>query len=972
MRCPYKGLLPFSEEDQEFFAGRAKEVDLVISNLYASRLTILYGESGVGKTSLIIAGVLPELEKAEHRVTAIFFREWQAPDFELNLRQEILRSLLKTINRLRQQGDPQAPALMFDSFLETFRSGLKLESIEQLYALRLDEFIKQCSQAFYGRLFFIFDQFEEYIYYHPLNQDGKRFDEQLAAAINDRSVPAGFLLSLREDGLGKLDRLRGGIPDLLGNVIRLEHLDEDGAEEAIRKPLRIFNKDSPVEVDVTDDFMEALLKQADADRLEFDEPVDGAEGELPRSDRGVRYRALALQAVLTRLWDRYVVPNLARGKENSGTIHISRAALKHVAQSKGKNGSKGRSEEEVRAIVRTYFDEQLAQLDNDTQRDAAEILPHMVRAGGQKKAQLVQTLTRLSGVSRENVQATLDKLRAEPLNLVKEVPSSAGPLYELHHDVMAFAVQDWSVRKQRELRERHQRRNWALAGLVLLGLLLLGGFLLWTHLSRQEMKMREKLAIVDKQLAIAERQLGKIANYIGISEDPLIGKAGLLAAIDLYAWLKKQGIPISEGLLIALYLAPEQRDKSTPLGADQARQRQSDIAKLIPALTIPEGRLTLTIEEKNTPVLFNRGDGKIQPLSQLDSPIIQIGFSENSTRVGVACQDGSSVIWEIGNPSQSTKTNQPLPTALGLNNVNEESRQKLLKSSSEQNLWQAGYTALGQEWLLRALSAVTRSPDEYPDYYKLRHDTGKMLTQTLHEALQLAGANKVEEAISLLSEELSRLGFESEGEAGTDTRKRLRNVLVSSALYRVMEEFQNLRLRMDSAPSGDLKTSAAMRAPMSRIATDVEPRYEKLVITLDPSLKSKIDAQKEIHRGNVLASLGDEEGAIKAYQNAKQLDSALENLKPEEQATRFARGPGPGSTGREMAIQKIVSGNEAARRGELDKAISFYREAIVLDPQLGRSLDPEAEARKWSAKQSGAINMSTQGQTPQESTQIKK
>jgi hypothetical protein len=42
MRCPYKGLVPFSEEDQEFFAGRAKEIDLVVSNLYASSLTILW------------------------------------------------------------------------------------------------------------------------------------------------------------------------------------------------------------------------------------------------------------------------------------------------------------------------------------------------------------------------------------------------------------------------------------------------------------------------------------------------------------------------------------------------------------------------------------------------------------------------------------------------------------------------------------------------------------------------------------------------------------------------------------------------------------------------------------------------------------------------------------------------------------------------------------------------------------------
>jgi tetratricopeptide (TPR) repeat protein len=945
-------LVPFSEEDQEFFAGRAKEIELVISNLYASPLTILYGESGVGKTSLIVAGVLPELEKDEHRVAAILFREWQSPDFELKLRREILNSLLKTINRLRQQSDPHSPPLLFDSFLETFRLGLKLDTVEQLYVLRLDEFIKQCSQAFYGRLFFIFDQFEEYIYYHPLSEDGKQFDEQLAAAINDRSVPAGFLLSLREDGLGKLDRLRGGIPDLLGNVIRLEHLDQTGAEEAIRKPLRIFNRNSPVKVEVTDDFTATLLSQADADRLEWDEAADSTEGELPRSDRGVRYRALALQAVLTRLWDGYVAPQLDRTNRNNGSIHISEAALKQVAQRIGKNGHKRDKEDEVRSIVRTYFDERLARLDKKNQKNAAEILPHMVRAGGQKKAQLVKTLARASGISEEEVQATIDKLRAEPLNLVREVPSKAGPLYELHHDVMAFAVQDWSLRKQRQIRERRQRWIWVGGAALLFAVLSIVAWGVWNHLSTQQMETREQMAVV-------ENQLGKIANYIGISGDPLIGKAGLLAVIDLYSWSKKQGIPISEGMLIALYLAPERRDKSAPLSPEEAEQRRSDVARQIPTLTAPSGRLTLAIEEKNTPVLLNRDSGTVESLSRLDSPVVQIGFSENSTRVGVGCQDGSSVVWEIGNPRKSTKANQPLEAVLGLDAVDQESRQKLLKVSSEQNLWQAGYTALGQEWLLRALSAVTRSSEDYPSDYTLRGDTGRKLTQTLNEALGLAEENKVEEALSLLSQELTELGFKTGGETKDRTRGQIKDVLISSALYRLMEEFDELRKLLETGRGADLEP-------------DFDPRHEKLVLALDPERKNTIEAQKEIHRGNVLASRLDEKGAIKAYQKAKELDPALEKLKPEEQAKRFARSLGPARGARDAAIQKINLGNEAAQRGELDRAIALYREAIALDQQLARSLEPESEARKWNERRNAPASTPSQEQSSRESTQIRK
>src|SRR5438874_5797946 len=60
---PYKGLIPYSEGDAEFFFGRDEERDVAIANLMASRLTLLFGESGVGKSSLLRAGVATELRR---------------------------------------------------------------------------------------------------------------------------------------------------------------------------------------------------------------------------------------------------------------------------------------------------------------------------------------------------------------------------------------------------------------------------------------------------------------------------------------------------------------------------------------------------------------------------------------------------------------------------------------------------------------------------------------------------------------------------------------------------------------------------------------------------------------------------------------------------------------------------------------------------------------------------------------------
>src|SRR3954467_2138361 len=60
---PYKGLAPFddTELDAQLFFGRERERDLVVANVLANRLTVLYGPSGVGKSSLLRAGVAQRL-----------------------------------------------------------------------------------------------------------------------------------------------------------------------------------------------------------------------------------------------------------------------------------------------------------------------------------------------------------------------------------------------------------------------------------------------------------------------------------------------------------------------------------------------------------------------------------------------------------------------------------------------------------------------------------------------------------------------------------------------------------------------------------------------------------------------------------------------------------------------------------------------------------------------------------------------
>src|SRR5215472_18603141 len=77
---PYVGLQPYTEADIEYFFGRERDQRIVAANLGAARLTVLYGASGVGKSSVLLAGVVPNL-RARPRTAVAVVRDWRAASF---------------------------------------------------------------------------------------------------------------------------------------------------------------------------------------------------------------------------------------------------------------------------------------------------------------------------------------------------------------------------------------------------------------------------------------------------------------------------------------------------------------------------------------------------------------------------------------------------------------------------------------------------------------------------------------------------------------------------------------------------------------------------------------------------------------------------------------------------------------------------------------------------------------------------
>ncbi len=86
--CPYLALRYFEERDSYLFYGRDEHVRELLSKLELNRFVAVLGSSGCGKSSLVRAGLLPELKSgmipaAGHRWKVIEFRPGRSPMQEL-------------------------------------------------------------------------------------------------------------------------------------------------------------------------------------------------------------------------------------------------------------------------------------------------------------------------------------------------------------------------------------------------------------------------------------------------------------------------------------------------------------------------------------------------------------------------------------------------------------------------------------------------------------------------------------------------------------------------------------------------------------------------------------------------------------------------------------------------------------------------------------------------------------------------
>ena len=342
---PYKGLMPYDEADAPFFFGREAEQEIISANLMASRLTLLYGPSGVGKSSVLRAGVVRHL-----RVLA-----------EQNLLERGTPEFAVVVFNAWRDDPITALAAEVEKGVSSFLAGHKTNETEKVKGSLVDT-LRFWSEQIDGDLLIILDQFEEYFLYHSQEDGEGTFAVEFPRAVNRQDLRASFLISVREDALAKLDRFKGRIPSLFDNYLRIDHLDRSAARDAIEKPIAEYNRlqKSGEEASIEPELVEAIL-----DQVKTGQVMLGAAGRgvVAGADES-RVETPYLQLVMTRLWDE--------------EIQASQPPFLRLSTLERLGGAE--------RIVRTHLDTTMDALPPDERDAAARIFRYLVTPSGTKIA----------------------------------------------------------------------------------------------------------------------------------------------------------------------------------------------------------------------------------------------------------------------------------------------------------------------------------------------------------------------------------------------------------------------------------------------------------------------------------------------------------------------------------------------------------------------------------------------------------
>ncbi|MCG8417476.1 MAG: SUMF1/EgtB/PvdO family nonheme iron enzyme [Proteobacteria bacterium] len=221
-RNPYRGLLAFQAAHRHVFFGRSGDTERVVERMAARPLVLLMGNSGVGKSSLVHAGVLPRLHEdaraANRDLTELSLVPGQRP--------------LVALTRLLAGSAGIDP----NGVLIRARQGDFVALVRALYA-RLDgsDDAPDNTGDAERRLVIVVDQLEELVTVSD-SDEAVLASALLAELVESRAAQVRVLAAARGDNVADLADLPRLGPLLQDSLYLVRSLDRGGIRQAIEQP----------------------------------------------------------------------------------------------------------------------------------------------------------------------------------------------------------------------------------------------------------------------------------------------------------------------------------------------------------------------------------------------------------------------------------------------------------------------------------------------------------------------------------------------------------------------------------------------------------------------------------------------------------------------------------------------------------------------------------------------------------------
>lgn len=253
----YPGATPFRKDQAGIFYGRDRDIEKLLTLIQVEKKVLLYSKSGLGKTSLLEAGIIPRLPETFVPVSIRFYAHSE----------DSISPVERVINAvINAMGNPE-------DFPETLVDHLDPDGKPSLWKYFKKLQLSGFSQTKEGQdkiFLLVFDQFEE-LFSYPKDQirdfknqyyelteqkvpdryasliaGARRKNRELfnreALTVLHKRIGVKTVFAIRSDRLSLLNELSDKITDIQHVFYEIKALDESQAREAITKPAKDPNE----------------------------------------------------------------------------------------------------------------------------------------------------------------------------------------------------------------------------------------------------------------------------------------------------------------------------------------------------------------------------------------------------------------------------------------------------------------------------------------------------------------------------------------------------------------------------------------------------------------------------------------------------------------------------------------------------------------------------------------------------------